>query len=69
MRDHVVLCGPDVDGDYRDAETLRAGGVADAEAVAVLEEDGVGNVHAALGARLLVLASREGLAAVGPGGG
>jgi Trk K+ transport system NAD-binding subunit len=44
---------PTVEGDYRDEETLRAAGVADAEAVAVLEEDDVGNVHAALAAQEL----------------
>jgi Trk K+ transport system NAD-binding subunit len=37
-----------IDGDYRDEETLYE---ADAEAVAVLEEDDVGNVHAALAAQ------------------
>jgi Trk K+ transport system NAD-binding subunit len=44
---------PTVEGDYRDEETLRAAGVADAEAVAVLDEDDVGNVHAALAAQEL----------------
>jgi len=40
-----------IDGDYRDEETLHEADVADAEAVAVLEEDDVGNVHAALAAQ------------------
>ena len=40
-----------IEGDYRDEETLHEADVADAEAVAVLEEDDVGNVHAALAAQ------------------
>jgi Trk K+ transport system NAD-binding subunit len=42
---------PLVDGDFRDADTLAEAGAADAECVALLEEDDVGNIDAALAAQ------------------
>src|SRR4029079_5614741 len=49
-----------IDGDYRDEETLHEADVADAEAVAGLEEDDVGNVHAALAAPAFAHAALSG---------
>src|SRR4051794_39448696 len=42
-----------VDGDFREEATLREAGAVEAEAVAVLEDDDVGNLHAALAAQEL----------------
>jgi Trk K+ transport system NAD-binding subunit len=42
---------PFIEGDYRDLETLEEADVADAEAVAILEEDDVGNLQTALAAQ------------------
>ena len=39
---------PLIEGDFRDEDALREADAADAEAVAVLEDDDVGNLHAAL---------------------
>lgn len=39
---------PLIDGDFRDEDVLREADATDAEAVAVLEDDDVGNLHAAL---------------------